>query len=79
MFYSYFRGQRSFFKAISVKNGNNFGTNQLQKMILGSTPMFASSGSSFFRILELMTLAILSEMQYGVQNDRPCCRFGRKF
>ena len=64
---------------MSVKNGNNFGTNQLQKIILGSTPMFASHGSSFFQILELMTLTILSEMQYGVQNDRPCCGYGGKF
>ena len=32
-----------------------------------------------FKVLELVTLTSYSEMQYDVQNDRPCCRYSRMF
>ena len=47
-------------------------------MILGSTPMFASPGSSFLEFLNSW-LTVYWKMQYDVQNDRPHCEYSRKF
>ena len=60
-----FSGSEVILKVISVKNGNNFETNQLEKK-KGFLTYVCIPWEFIFQILELMTLTIQSEMQYGI-------------